>query len=361
MTPEHAQTFPSQLTINLSALAANYRAIKSRTAADVGAAIKANGYGIGATQAFETLSDAGCRHFFVATPDEAEALARHAKMGHKNIYVLGGLYKGTEDFYAEHSIRPVLNSLDDIARWNITCNKHNQALPCAIHIDTGMNRLGLSPQDVPENFGDLNIDFIMSHFSCADEKDHEMNVRQAQAFSQIAQKFPHLKKSLCNSSGAFRNKDWHHDLLRPGYALYGGNPTPEVTNPMKPVVDLRSRILQTRTIKKGMSAGYAAAHVFEAPTTIATVAIGYADGLPRSGSGRVKFYYKGQACPVLGRISMDVTIIDVGHLKDKPQEGEWVEILGENQNVDALAADCGTIGYEILTSLGARHGRIYKN
>ncbi len=350
------KTAPSLLTIDLSALADNYKRLKAMSTASVGAAIKADGYGIGAINAFDTLYKEGCRHFFVATPDEAQEIITHEPNQDFKMYVLGGLYKGAEDFYAAHNIRPILNSLDEITRWR----KQPNNPPCAVHIDTGMNRLGLSPHEVPENFDGVNVECLLSHFSCADEKDHEMNARQAQAFANITAKFPHIKKSLCNSSGIFRNENWHYDLLRPGYALYGGNPTPEQQNPMKGVVSLQSRVLQIRTVKKGESAGYAAGHIFDSPTTIATVAIGYADGLPRAGSGKAKFYYNGMACPVLGRISMDVSIVDIGHLSQKPAAGEWMEILGGNQSVDALSDDCGTIGYEILTSLGARHLRIYK-
>jgi alanine racemase len=353
-------TAPSQLTIDFAAMAENYRTLKSITSADVGAAIKANGYGTGLIPAFETLSREGCKNFFVATPDEAQKISAIANTNHTNIYVLGGLYHGAEEFYAHHNIHPVLNSLDDVARWCDQSKRLQKPLPCAIHIDTGMNRLGLSPKDIPDDFNGLNVDLIMSHFSFADEKDHEMNTRQADAFAAIAARFTTIKKSLCNSSGAFRNKDWHHNLLRPGYALYGGNPTPEEPNPVKSVVSLHSRILQTRTVKRGESCGYAMGHVFDAPTTIATIAIGYADGLPRSGSGHAKFYYKGQPCPVLGRISMDVTIVDIGHLPQKPNPTEWMEVLGKHQTIDALAHDCGTIGYEILTSFGERHHRIHK-
>lgn len=351
---------PSLLTIDLGALSRNFKTLTSRTKATVGAAVKADGYGIGARQAAEILHHAGCRNFFVATPDEAEEILSIPKMNEARIFVLGGLYKGAEDFYTAKGILPVLNSLDDIARWTTQTKKSGSPLPCAVHVDTGMNRLGLKIGDVPETFADLNIALLMSHFACADEKDHPLNAQQAQRFSALAQRFPNVPKSLCNSSGIFRNSDWHYDVVRPGYALYGGNPTPETTNPMESVVTLFAQILQVRSVKKGESAGYGAGHVFENDTITATVAIGYADGLPRSGSAKVTFFYDGQPCPVLGRISMDTTIVDIGAIMRKPNQGDFIEILGPHQDVDALATACGTIGYEILTSLGTRHERLYK-
>ena len=357
-----AKSAPSVLTIDLAALTDNYKTIESRTKANVGAAVKADGYGIGAAEAAQTLYAAGCRDFFVATLDEALSLRKLPEISSSRLFVLGGLYAGAEDEYAAHGIYPVLNAPDDINRWGALCKKQGKSLPCALHIDTGMNRLGLRADNVTADTGaGLNIELVMSHFACADEKDHALTNEQAQQFAKLSAMFPRAQKSLCNSSGAFRNTDWHYDLLRPGYALYGGNPTPEAANPMKPVVQISARVLQTRDVKKGESAGYGVGHVFAKDSTIATVAIGYADGLPRAGSGRVVFYYNGQPCPCVGRISMDVTMVDISTLPQKPAQGDVMEILGPHQDVDALATACGTIGYEILTSLGHRHARLYKN
>jgi alanine racemase len=357
-----AKSAPSVLTIDLAALTDNYKTIKARTKAAVGAAVKANGYGIGAAAAVQTLHSAGCRDFFVVTLDEALLLGSLIEMKSARLFVLGGLYAGAEDEYATHGIYPVLNAPDDITRWDALCKKQGKSPPCALHIDTGMNRLGLRAENVTADTGaGLNIEMVMSHFACADERDHALTSEQAKQFAKLAALFPRTQKSLCNSSGAFRNADWHYDVLRPGYALYGGNPTPEAENPMKPVVQISASVLQTRTVKKGESAGYGAGHVFTKDSTIATVAIGYADGLPRAGSGRVVFYYNGQPCPCVGRISMDVTMVDISALPQKPEQGDVMEILGPHQDVDALAGACGTIGYEILTGLGRRHSRIYKN
>lgn len=351
-------TSPSVLTIDLGALADNYRLFKSMTDADVAGVIKADAYGTGAVPVFKALRKAGCGTFFVATPDEAIEL--RALDDSAQIMVLGGLYEGAEDFYAARGIIPVLNSVEESARWAKTAGTFGQKLPAVFHYDTGMNRLGMGPDDLPSILP-FDLRLVMTHFAASDEKGHAMNERQAAAFARIAQAYPKTYKSLCNSSGLFRNKKWHYDLVRPGYALYGGNPTPETKNPMRRVVSLKTRILQTRDVKAGESAGYNATHIFHRNTRTATVALGYADGFLRGGSNRAKLYWGDHACPIVGRVSMDLIIVDIGHLAEHPQAGEWLEVLGPHQGVDELARDCGTIGYEILTSLGARHARIYES
>lgn len=348
---------PSILTVDLGAMAANYRLFQSITSADVAGVIKANGYGTGAKEAFETLYQEGCRRFFVATPDEAISLPQNED---SFIYVLGGLYQGAEEIYREKNIIPILNSEDDIARWDAVAKKNGKKLPAILHIDTGMNRLGASADIDPALCKGLDLHYVMSHFSSSDEKDHPANERQARAFAKVCARFPQTKKSLANSSGVFRDKDWHHNLVRPGYALYGGNPTPEATNPVKRVIDLKVRILQTRDVKKGEHAGYNETYTFENDTALATVALGYADGFMRAGSNSAKLYWNGRACPIRGRVSMDLIIVEIGHLPSPPKTGHWLEVLGPNQSVDSLAADCGTIGYNILTALGPRYHRLYR-
>lgn len=352
---------PLILRLDMTALAKNYAFFQSLGAAHVGAAVKADGYGLGATYVTKALYHAGCRHFFVATVQEALTL-QHAKVAPDAlIFVLGGLESGDEAAYrsAHPAILPVLNSMAQLIRWK---NTHGVKRPCAVQVDTGMNRLGLRPEEAtPDTLSGLDIRLLLSHFSCADEKNHPMNEAQAMRFADIATRFPDIPKSLCNSSGALRNKDWHYDILRPGYGLYGGNPTPETRNPMAPVIHLQARILQVRDVKAGESAGYGAKHIFTKDARIATVAIGYADGLPRAGSGRVIFYTKdGQPCPAIGRISMDVTMVDLSGLASPPAEGDYVDIISPHQDVDRLATACGTIGYEILTSLSHRAQRVYE-
>jgi len=352
-----ARAAPTRLTVDLAAMAANYRMLAGMTRAKVAGVIKANAYGIGAREAFRTLRGQGCDAFFVATLEEGIALRGHAG-GEKrvSILVLCGILPGAQKEYAHHGLTPVLNSGEDVERWKTIPRQS----PAVLHVDTGMNRLGLSIKQAEALAGTLDIGMVMSHFACSDEPNHPMNARQAMDFAKIAQHLPAARKSLCNSSAIFREKAWHHDMVRPGYALYGGNPVPESPNPMKPVVTLEAQILQIRDVKKGESAGYGAAHVFEKDTRIATIGIGYADGFLRSGSGRARVFWQGHPCPVAGRISMDLTIIDIGNLlENPPNPGDWVEVIGPSQDIDALAGSMGTSGYEILTSLGPRHERIY--
>lgn len=356
------------LTIDLNALADNYRQFQAITGdqCEIAGVIKANAYGLGAEQVFNKLKSLNCPQIFVATLDEALALRENDK--NTPIAVLGGLFTGAENDYLAHNILPVLNTPLDIKTWSEIAKNQNKALPAIIHFDTGMNRLGLSADEASDLVNNqsvlngLDVQLIMSHFACADDHEHPLTQEQADRFAAIAAHFPNAKKSLANSPGLYKDKSYHYDLARPGYALYGGNPTPHLKNPMQPVVHLKSRVLQVRDAKKGESVGYAASHVFEKDTKIATIAIGYADGFLRSGSssksGGAKLYYNDTPCNVLGRISMDLVSINIDHVKGIKQ-GDWVEILGHNQGVDDLAAAAGTIGYEILTNLGARYKRHY--
>jgi len=357
-------TAPSRLRVDLSAITHNYRLFKSLTKADVAGVLKANAYGTGAREVFQTLRTEGCRQFFVATPDEGMSL--RALDEDAAIMILGGVYPGAENDYLNHHLIPILNSFEELERWTRFAKERGRKLPAVVHFDTAMNRLGLGVDETERLMGDmgilhpLDIKLVMTHFACSDEKGHPLNDLQAQRFAAIAKAFPHTPKSFCNSSGLFRDKNWHYDLVRPGFALYGGNPTPETENPVRSVVGLSVRILQTRLGIKGSSAGYGASHVFEKDTRLATVALGYADGFVRSGSNRAKLYWNGQPCPIMGRVSMDLIIVDISDLiGPEPQAGDWLEVLGPSQSVDALAADCGTIGYEILTQLSHRAHRIY--
>lgn len=349
-------TAPAILTIDLKAIADNYKRIAAMTDAAVAGVVKADGYGCGMLPVAKALYDCGCRHFFVATPEEAFAL--RAQDSTSQIFVLGGLYKDAEEFYAGRGIIPVLNSREQVEQWSAMAAKLDTKLPAAIQFDTGMNRLGLGINN-SVNTDAIDLRLVMTHFACSDEAGHPMNERQADDFARVSRAFPNVSKSLCNSSGVFRNAAWHHDLVRPGYALYGGNPTPEKINPMRPVVTLKARILQIRTAQAGETAGYNATHVFHKETRLATVATGYADGFLRGGSNRAKLYYGHHPCPIAGRVSMDAIIVDISSVPEALREGDWLEILGPHQGVDDLARDCGTIGYEILTSLGPRYARDY--
>jgi len=351
------------LSIDLKALAANYNIFKGMAAA--GGVIKADGYGLGVAQVFAALENQGCPFYFVATVDEALQLRALTR---KPVAVLGGLYDGAEDIYAQENIIPVLNSLAQIGRWREMAEQRGIALPALIQFDTGMNRLGLGRDETaklhaePERLKGLNVLYMMSHFACADEEGHAMNEEQHKRFIAATAPFPSIKKSLANSAGAFRSSAYHFDLLRLGMALYGLNPTPEKANPMKPVARLDARILQVRNVSKNETVGYSATYRFEKNTRVATVALGYADGFLRSLSSRAErtahLYYNGVPCPLIGRVSMDAVTLDVGHIANI-QAGEIVEVMGPHQDADTLAAAAGTIGYEILTDLGRRYHRKY--
>ncbi len=355
---------PGKLTVDLGALKRNYRLFRSMTKASVAAPVKGDAYGIGIGPVARALIEEGCNTFFVATADEAADLrAIDSKI---QIAVLGGVLPGLEEDYLHHTIHPVLNSLEMIDRWSALARKKERALDAIIHFDTAMNRLGLGADETQILLNDLtrldnlNVRVVMSHFACSDEKDHPLNAEQARRFSDIARHFPKAVKSLSNSSGLFRETAWHHDMVRPGYALYGGNPLPETENPVERVITLEIPILQIRTVKAGESVGYSASHVFTRNTTIATLALGYADGFLRSASNNARVYWNGVACPVVGRVSMDLVSIDLSSITGAlPQPGEMVEVLGPHQSVDDLAARANTIGYEILTSLGPRYARAY--
>lgn len=353
------------LTINLKALAANYRHFQEKVGGScaVAGVVKADAYGVGLKPVVETLTALDCPQYFVATLDEAIQL--RAINTKTPIAVLGGLFHGAEDDYLHHNIMPVLNSPDDIARWKSVVDQKSKTLPAFLHIDTGMNRLGLSADETSALLQDktqiegIEIKTIMTHFACADDKDHPLTKKQAHDFANIAQHFEFSKKSLANSPGLFRSDSYHYDMVRPGYALYGGNPTPEVDNPMQAVITLETRILQTRHCKKGQSIGYGASHVFDQDSVTATIGMGYADGFSRSANTQKHVYFNGQACPIIGRVSMDLITVDLTHLKHKPQAGEMLEILGPHQTIDDLADAMDTIGYEILTSLGRRYAQNY--
>lgn len=362
------------LTIDLGAMADNYRQFQKVVGADcaVAGVVKADAYGTGLKPVVETLTKLDCPQFFVATLDEAIQL--RAINDKTPVAVLGGLYHGAEKEYQARGIWPVLNSPEDIQRWGQLAREMNQALPAILHIDTGMNRLGLSAGESkmvmqsPDLLEGISVQILMSHFASADSQTHPQTQAQADAFAEIMTGFAAPKKSLANSSGTYRNSDYHYDMVRPGYALYGGNPTPETDNPVKPVVSLSARILQIRDVGKGETIGYSATHEFDDDAVCATVGLGYADGFLRSGSSRktdsgpeaATLFWQGQPCPIVGRVSMDLVSVDLTNINGpRPVAGDSLEILGPHQGVDDLAEAMGTIGYEILTSLGARYAREY--
>jgi alanine racemase len=357
------------LTIDLAAIAENYRRLKTafRQRA-VAAVVKADGYGLGAEQLAPALIKAGARSIFVAQLDEALKLRPLLDRCHPaiSLYVLNGLMPGAEADYADNTLLPVLNSLGEIEAWSRFARQREKALPAAIHLDSGICRLGLPPDEVarlraePARLEGIVPTCILSHLACADVPAHPKNAEQLAALTSALTALPRAPVSFCNSSGIFLGTDYHFDLARPGVALYGVNPTPEAANPMRPVVRLQAKILQVRAIDAPQTVGYGATHRATGPARIATVAAGYADGYLRSISSRGHAWVAGHRVPVVGRVSMDLLALDVtGVPPEKVQPGQWAELVNAEQDVDALAAEAGTIGYEILTSLGARYHRVY--
>jgi alanine racemase len=358
------------LTVDLDAIVANWRKLNSQAIpADCAAVVKADAYGCGITQVTRALAKAGCRTFFVATLDEARAAREVTPTS--AIYVLDGFFPGSGDQYAKIDCRPVIGDSTELAEWDAFRTISGWEGPAAIHIDTGMNRLGfrvaeaqaLEPRIKNGNHG---FALVMSHLSNAEMLHDPANGRQVAAFREIASLFSGVPASLANSSGIFLGSQFHFDLVRPGAALYGVNPTPEADTPMLPVIDLKVRVAQIRNIEKGETVGYGGTWTARHPTRLAIVTAGYADGYFRAAGGidnmrSAEAIVAGQRCPVAGRISMDLMAIDITSLPPNAiRRGGMVTLIGEGITVDELAHHFGTIGYEVLTSLGRRYARVYK-
>lgn len=355
-----------RLSINLKNLAENYRIMKKQAQkSEVAAVVKANAYGLGIEEVVKTFHQQGCTSFFVATFDEA--LTIRQLVPEAQVYALNGVWTGVPSEYVHHQITPVLNSLHDLEIWQLECRRAGKLLPAIIHTDTGMNRLGLSVEDVgwlaehrDEALDGIDVRYLMSHFSSADELTSPENQFQYECFQEIRSLFPDIPATLANSSGVFRSPDYHFDLVRTGIGLYGSNPTPETDNPMKPVVSLEVPILQVHHVKEGESIGYNSTYYVAEDEVIATVCLGYADGMLRSLSNQGCLYWNGIPCPIRGRVSMDLMTVSLSRIEGKlPQAGDMLEVLGVHQDIDALAASADTISYEMLTSLGKRYRRTY--
>ncbi len=323
--------------------------------------VKADGYGLGLAPVGQALWRAGARAFYVAHFEEA--LSLRAVLPEAHITVLNGLVAEARAF-VEADLRPVLSSLAQIESWS----RLDQPAPANIQIDTGMARLGLDDSEqarlakTPSLLQGLDIAFIMSHLASAEEPGNPSNAAQLAQMRSFASTLG-LPVSFANSSGIFLGANYHFDQLRPGVALYGANPTPELANPMKSVVRLDCPILQIRELPAGRGVGYNATWSSMRPSRIATIPLGYADGFSRQHSNAASLYWGQQAVPVVGRVSMDLVTVDLTDLKPQdeplPQVGDRLELLGPQQSVDLLAQTAHTIGYEILTSLGARYERRY--
>lgn len=358
------------LTIDLDAIVANWRKLNSQVIpADCAGVVKADAYGCGITQVTRALARAGCRTFFVATLDEARA-ARDVTPT-SAIYVLDGFFPGSGDLYAKYDCRPVIGDATELAEWDAFRTASGWEGPAAIHVDTGMNRLGFRIADAQAlepriKNGNHGFSLVMSHLVSAEMLSDPVNGRQVAAFREIASVFSGVPASLANSSGIFLGPQFHFDLVRPGAALYGVNPTPEADTPMQPVVDLKVRVAQVRNVEKGETVGYGGTWTARQPTRLAIVTAGYADGYFRAAGGvdnvrSAEVIVAGQRCPVAGRISMDLMAIDVTALPPGAvRRGSMATLIGEDITVDELAHHFGTIGYEVLTSLGRRYTRVYK-
>jgi len=359
------------LTIDLAAIEANWKRLASMTVpVDCAAAVKADAYGCGLPHVAAKLYKAGCRTFFVA--DLAEGRIVRATARDAVIYVLNGVLPGTGRTLADFNLRPVINSPTELAEWDAFVANNNWRGGAALHIDTGMNRLGLTIEEGlaissrirAENHG---FTLLVSHFACADNPSHPMNDKQIRLFRELRILYRGVPSSIANSSGIFLGGTVHCDVVRPGGALYGANPTPGKKNPMRPVVELKGRIIQVREVKKGESIGYGATYTTTRPTRLAIIAVGYGDGYGRgAGANKAKpaadVIIARRRCPLLGRVSMDLIAADVSDIPEGiVKRGDYATLIGGDIGVDELAAAMGTISYEVLTSLGRRYRRIYKN
>ncbi|MBV8925987.1 MAG: alanine racemase [Bradyrhizobium sp.] len=358
------------LTIDLDAIVANWRKLeKTAVPAECAGVVKADAYGCGAVEVSKALASAGCKTFFVATLDEARVV--RDVLPRASIYALDGFFQNTGETYAKIDCKPVIGDLNELAEWDVFCRRSGWNGGTALHIDTGMNRLGLTIAEaqgiIPRiNAGDHGITLVMSHLVSAELVNHQTNAKQLSAFREIASLFTNVPASLSNSSGIYLGAQFQFDLVRPGAALYGVNPTPEADNPMQPVVELKARIVQIRSVERGETVGYGGTWTARRPTRLAIVAAGYADGYFRAagandGTRGAEVVVAGKRCPVAGRISMDLTAIDITDLPPNAvRRGHMATLIGEGITVDELAHHFGTIGYEVLTNLGRRYARIYK-
>lgn len=359
------------LTIDLGALVANWRAMGERAGeAEAAAVIKANAYGIGDAQAAAALAKAGCRTFFVAHLSEAERVRAAAPQA--TVYVLNGLLPGTAERFARRDLSPVLGSVDELEEWAAFRRTSNAVRPAALHVDTAMNRLGLwsgegltMARERKPLIDEAGIGLLMTHFASSEVEDDPANRRQIESFAALTAAFPGIPASIKNSSGHFLPGCPSYQLTRPGYALYGGNPTPGRANPMQPVVGLTAPIIQVREVEADTAVGYNGRWIAPGRRRLATIHLGYADGYPRNAGGTSDWaggraLVGGVPCPFVGTVSMDLIIVDVTEAPAaEAVRGAEVTLIGGALDIDTVGAAARTIGYEMLTSLGRRYERRY--
>lgn len=351
------------LEVNLDAVAANWRLLRARhPGGAVAAVVKADGYGLGARAVARRLHREGCEHFFTAHLGEAAAL--RPEVPGASVAVLNGLWPGDAAEYTAQGLLPVLGSLGEVEAWSVHARGLGRSLPALLHVDTGMNRLGLPPDELavlaeaPERLAGVELRAIMTHLVSAEVPQAPVNAEQRARFAAACARLPRAPRSLANSSGLFLGPDFASDLARPGAALYGLNPTPGRPNPMRTCVRLRARILQVRDVREGEPVGYSGAWIAPYPARIATCAVGYADGYLRSLTNRGTARFDGAPVSLVGRVSMDLTTFDVTGTPGAVP-GAWLDLIGPDLPPDAVAERAGTAGYEILTSLGHRYERRY--
>lgn len=358
-------SFPpsARLRVDLGAVVDNWRELARLAApARTSAVVKANAYGLGLEPIAAALAGAGCTEFFVAGLDEA--LALRALQPRSTIYALGGVPPGAEPQFVQRAIVPVLNTPDEVRGWV----RHSQGAPAAIQLDTGMTRSGLGASEVEALRADgdtlprLNLALVLSHFACADERGHPLNDAQLAHFEALRTRLPAAPTSLANSAGILLGERYRGDLVRPGIALYGGNPAgDDGPSPMREVVRLQGRVLQLREVlEPGVTVGYGATYHVRPPARFATVGVGYADGYLRSLSGKGIVVAAGHRVPVVGRVSMDLVTLDVTRVPAGDLAvGDYVDLIGGGVPLDEVARLAGTLGYELLTRLSSRAERVY--
>jgi alanine racemase len=356
----NAATVGAELIVDLAAITDNWRFFADQAAGAAAAVVKADAYGTGMAEVAHTLEAAGCSTFFVATPAEGAEL--RSTSADSVIFVLGGLTAGSERIHHQNGLTPVLNDLDQIERWASTCQRFGTR-PAAIHVDTGINRLGIPFRQLDALAGSLarnhmDIDLLVSHLACADDPADPLNRIQLDRFHRVLEAFPGVSASFCGSAGVLLGRDYHFDMIRPGIGIYGGNAMPGRATAVKPVVTVRAPVLQVHRVVTGDTVGYGARYRPERDRLLATVAVGYADGFPRSLTNRGVAAVNRIDVPYVGAVSMDSIVLDITDAEDV--EGP-VEMLGPRVTVNRLAELAGTIPNEILTGLGGRLERTHAN
>ena len=368
--PESLASATGTITVDLAQIVTNWRALANKVApAQCAAVVKADAYGLGAERVIAALARAGCGAFFIATPDEAELARKLAPQA--CIFALDGLVGNSAAAFDRLSVTPVLSTLDDVVAWSALSRSRGAKLPAALHIDTGLNRLGLPVRDVrrlaaePTMMLGVELKLVMSHLASADNPRDPKNRDQLLAFETLSALFPGVPRSLAASDGLMLGAAYHFDLVRPGYALYGGQASQSSPAPVKPAVTVAARILAVADVVPGETVGYSATWRARRPSRIATIAAGYADGIPRSASapdGRPGGHVliSGHLAPIVGRVSMDLITVDVTDLPEgAAMPGEFAKLIAEGLTIEDAGFAAGTIGYEILTRLGHRFTRLY--